>query len=106
MCELLCCDGWKLQALQVNILSCHIIFRNVCAAKGKKISEQGELNKFDYCNPSPKMGHKLCEEHMKGTAPVPERLDTRLTRKMQHDLGLSFNLKSTKEGCRRKEDVT
>ena len=52
------------------------------------------------------MGGKLCEEHQKGTAKVPERPDMRLTRKMRQDLGLGFDLKSSEEGCRSKENVT
>lgn len=84
------------------------VYRNVCAARGDKITNYGEFNEFTACSNSPLPGHQFCQTHMDNkSGETCERLDIGvMTRQRRKELGLDIDQLSSSEGCRKQEDIT
>lgn len=90
-------------------LSLKIPCRTVCSADVKKIKNKGQLNEFIACSSSPLPGKDKCLQHYKNESEsIPqERIDFGvMTRAKRQELGLSIDVLTTDEGCRKRENVT
>ena len=91
------------------LLLLKISCRTVCSADIKKITNKGQLNEFLSCHLSPLPGKTKCLHHYKNELEnLPqERIDFGvMTRSRRQKLGLSIDVLTTDEGCRKRENVT
>ena len=100
------CDGCRTKIVVMD--GAAKLYRTVCAARGDKISNVGELNQFTACSNSPVNGLQFCKIHMDDkSGDVKERLDIGvMTRQRRRELGLDVEELTSTEGCRREENIT
>lgn len=83
--------------------------RTVCSADVEKIKNKGKLNEFIACPFSPLPGKDKCLQHYNNESQtvLQERVDFGvMTRSKRQELGISIDLLTTDEGCRKRENVT
>lgn len=80
----------------------------MCSADVEKNKNKGELNEFIACSQSPLPGKSKCLKHVNDESSNPqERLDYGvMTRAKRQELGISIDLLTTEEGCRKREAIT
>lgn len=83
-------------------------YRTVCSADVEKKKRKGELNEFLACQESPLPGKDKCLQHLNDESSVgKERLDFgMITRAKRKELGISIDVLTTEEGCRKREAIT
>lgn len=83
-------------------------YRTVCSADVTKNITKGELNEFIACAESPLPGKDKCLHHLEDESRTPpERMDYgMMTRARRKELGISIDLLTTEEGCRKREAIT
>ena len=83
-------------------------YRTVCSANTVKNIEKGKLNEFVSCAASPLPGKDKCLKHLETeTIDAEERLDYgMMTRARRKELGISIDVLTTEEGCRKREAIT
>ena len=100
------CDGCRSKIVVMD--GAAKIYRTVCAARGEKITNPGELNQFTACSNSPVNGLQFCKTHAdEKSGDVKERLDIGvMTRQRRRELGLDVEELTSSEGCRKEENIT